>query len=872
MNLNRFVMIEMNKKFLRCAFLTLTVGLAFSVQAAVEKQDLGGKWNFKGHRDAQFREATVPGTVHTDLLNLGEIPDPFIEQNERLVQWIDKEDWIYETSFEVTPETLGKENINLVFEGIDNYGDVFLNDSLILQANNMFREWEVPVKNLLKEGTNNLRVYLHSPIKVDMPKYDALPYHYEAGNDQSENGGLFDKKLSVFARKAGYQYGWDWGPRLVTSGIWRPVYLESWNGPKIDDLYIATKSLDGKTAKMEAKVSVESAQAYNNSKIVIMADGKPVAQKNINLSAGENTLTLPFTIKNPRLWWSNGLGEPNLYNFEAQLLVNGNESDKMNKKSGIRTIEVVREEDKDGDGRSFYFKLNGVPVFAKGANYIPQDSFLPRVTEENYKKTLQDAVDANMNMLRIWGGGIYENDIFYELCDSLGIMLWQDFMFACSLYPTEGELLENIRQEAIDNVVRLRNHPSIAIWCGNNENLEGWYNWGYKKNYEKMGYADIIWKQYEDLFNDVLPEVVAEYSPEVYYTPSSPFSRYDGSPERHRGDTHLWTVWGGGAPIDEYDKVRGRFFSEYGFQSFPEYNTVIKYAPDTTQHYIGSNVMMSHQRGGTSANQKIEKYLLEDFNSPKDFKSMLYLSQVLQGDAIKRAIEAHRRDKGYNMGTLFWQHNDCWPVASWSSRDYYGNWKAQHYFAKKAYRDVLLSPVVSNDSLTVYLVSDSNDKLKGNLTITSYTLEGTSVGTTTHEITIVPQGVAKYSLPLAEVIGNQPKENVVTELQFNTGKDTYDNVLTYVKPKELNLKVPQLKISTEEKNGKKIINLKSDKYIKSLFLTIPEEDYFISDNYFDLLPDKEYSVTIDSPLPASEIGKKLEWMSVVDSSIPQAGK
>ncbi|MCH5232386.1 MAG: glycoside hydrolase family 2 protein [Muribaculaceae bacterium] len=854
------------KSYYKFSILLFLLFFSLSGLALVNKQDLGGKWQFKSNRDSKFREATVPGTVHTDLLNLGEIPDPFIEQNERLVQWIDKEDWIYETTFEIDDETFNRENIVLNFEGIDNYGDVWLNDSLILNANNMFREWEVPVKGIVNNGQNKLRVYLHSPIKVDMPKYDALPFHYEAGNDQSENGGLFDKKLSVFARKAGYQYGWDWGPRLVTSGIWRPVSLLSWNGPRIDDLFISTKSIEGKNAKMQAQVSIESAQPYSNGKITILADGNPVAQKTVNLQKGENTITMPFNIKNPKLWWSNGLGEPNLYNFEAKLEINGKEADKVNKKSGVRTIELVREDDKDGDGRSFYFKLNGVPVFAKGANYIPQDSFLPRVTPEQYKKTVQDAADANMNMLRIWGGGIYENDLFYELCDSLGIMVWQDFMFACSLYPTEGELLDNIRQEAIDNVVRLRNHPSIVLWCGNNECLEGWYNWGYKNNYEKMGYADIIWKQYENLYNEVLPEVVAEYAPDMFYTPSSPFSREDGSPERHRGDTHLWTVWGGGAPFDEYDNVRGRFFSEYGFQSFPEYNTVLKYAPDSTQHHIDSNVMMSHQRGGTSANQKIEKYLLEDYNSPKDFKSMLYLSQVLQGDAIKRAIESHRRDKGYNMGTLFWQHNDCWPVASWSSRDYYGNWKAQHYLAKKAYRDVLVSPMVKNDSLNVTLVSDANNRLKGKLVVSSYNLNGNPVKSFSKEITILPQGTSRLSFPLPDVIGDVEKNNVITELQFITGDESYNNVIAYVKPKDLNLHKPDLSISTEEKDGKKVINLKSDNYIKSLYFSLPQEEYFFSDNYFDVIPGKEYSITLESPLPIDEINKKLEWMSVYEAS------
>lgn len=362
-------------------------------------------------------------------------------------------------------------------------------------------------------------------------------------------------------------------------------------------------------------------------------------------------------------------------------------------RSDCRSVTV--EKKPDAYGRSLRFLLNGEPVFCKGANYIPCDCFLPRITPETYERTIQDAVDVNMNMLRVWGGGIYEDDYFYELCDRQGILIWQDFMYACAVYPAEGALLENMRMEAIDNVKRLRNHPCVVYWCGNNENQDSWLS-GWKYDVDKVDpkYSGIIWKQYEEQYYRMLAKVVAEYAPGMGYQPTSPFSDYGAMSNDHEGDRHYWEVWHAKKPIAEYNRQRSRFFSEYGFQSFPCFETVKRYAPLPEDQDISSEVMMSHQRGGEHANNLIKSYLLNEYHEPRDFESFLYASQILQGDAIKTAIEAHRRDKGYCWGSLYWQHNDCWPVASWSSRDWYGVWKAQHYFARYAFADILISPIL----------------------------------------------------------------------------------------------------------------------------------------------------------------------------------
>lgn len=854
---------------------TVLLSATLMANANVVRQELDSGWQFRQNRKVQWHPATVPGTVHTDLMASDMIPDPFVGENERQVQWVDKEDWIYETRFDLTDSVRRCEEISLVFDGLDTYADVYLNDSLILRADNMFRRWEVPVASLLRPTDNALKVYFHSPLKIDLPKYEALDfaYPYPASNDQSYNGGMFNKQLSVFARKAGYHYGWDWGPRLVTSGIWRPVYLRAWSGPKIDDVAVRTLALARSTASMLATVEITAPADITGCRIAVTdksaaaASSKPLATTTVDLRKGLNTVEIPFTVKNPRLWWCNGMGRPELYDFGVRLTYGGaTPTDETTVTTGIRTIELVRED--DADGRSFYFRLNGRPVFAKGANYIPCDNFLPRVTTDIYRRTVCDAADANMNMLRVWGGGIYEDDRFYNLCDSLGIMVWQDFMFACSMYPTEGALLDNIREEARDNVRRLRNHPSIAVWCGNNECLDAWYGWGWRRRAEKAGVDTIMRRQFDALYFDLLPRVVAELTPDVAYTPSSPYSRPDGPAEPERGDSHLWTVWGAGAPISEYDARRSRFFSEYGFQSFPEIETVMKYAPDTAQHFLDSDVMLAHQRAGAGANRKIEKYLLESYPQPRDFAALLYMTQILQADAIRTAIEAHRRDRPHCMGSLFWQHNDCWPVASWSSRDYFGRWKAQHYFARKAYRDILLSVMPdSAGSFDLYIVSDRRKAVAGQLNVELRALDGTVLASDSRNVTVSPEGVTTIALPAALTAGADPARTFLLAT-LSCGADSYDTVRFLAPQKDVEW--PEATIGCEitpEADGLYTVTLTSDRFVRALRLTLGDGDYFFSDNYFDLIPGRPHRIELRTSLPSDEVRKRLRHTDLRRASV-----
>ena len=818
-------------------------------------------WKFRQARLTNWYPATVPGVVHTDLLQNKIIEDPFFRLNERGLQWIDKEDWVYETCFTLAADMMRKENMELVFEGLDTYADVYLNDECILKADNMFRRWSIPVRQYIREENNILKVYFHSPVKIDVPKWDALPYQYPASNDQSENGGLFNKKISIFARKAGYHYGWDWGPRLVTSGIWRPVYIRAWSDLRINDVFIEQKEVGAGRAVIAGHVELDADKDMDGVLVTITdeATGRVLGEWQADLKRGTNRVTVDFVLHKPKLWWSNGLGEPFLYRFRTDIIAGGELLDSKTERVGIRSLKVVHQPDKDG--HTFYIELNGRPVFAKGANYIPSDNFLPRVTPENYKRTILDAAGVNMNMLRVWGGGIYENDVFYDLCDEHGIMIWQDFMFACSMYPAEGALLDNIHQEAVDNVKRLRNHACIALWCGNNECQDAWLGWGWKCEIERQNkeYADKIWAQYRQQYHVTLPGVVREYAPGTFYWPSSPFAFEGEMSGTTDGDRHYWSVWHGKAPISDYDSEKSRFFSEYGFQSFPEFESVKRYAPYPEDWDIRSEVMMSHQRGGDHANGLIETYLLNEYKKPRDFRAFLYMNHVLQGDAIKTAIESHRRQMPYNMGTLFWQHNDCWPVASWASRDYYGRWKAQHYYTRKVYDDILISPVVEGDDLKVYAVSDRLENTSGRLQLQVCQFDGTvvhhwdkSVGISGNDSRVC------FSAPLAKLLEGADRGTVYVRVDYTdkSGRVYHNN---YYLGKQKDMDYPKVDLQTEVRSieGGYEVTVSADKFARAVCLSVADNESVYSDNYFDVQPKSSVQVQVRTRLSAEAFNGSL---------------
>lgn len=855
----------MIKKLISAALLAGTALLAqlfsFESLSAQQQQLLHDGWTFGEARLPNRYAAQVPGVVQTDLLRLGLIDDPYMGLNERKVQWVDKEDWVYETSFSVNESLLAEDCIDLCFDGLDTYADVYLNEKKILEADNMFRRWRVDVKQLLKGADNVLRVYFHSPVKIDMPKWEQHPNLYGAANDQSENGGLLDRKLSVFARKAGYHYGWDWGPRLVTSGIWRNVFLEGWSKARITDVHLRQREVSAKKANVTDVVEIEAEKELADAVITVTdkATGRTIATQRCTLKKGQNTIPVDFTVKNPRLWWCNGLGEANLYTFTTQVSAGGQVLAQQERRIGLRSVKLVMDPDAEGL-MQFYFVLNGVPVFAKGTNYIPQDNFLTNVTPERYQQTLRDAVLANMNMIRVWGGGIYENDLFYDLCDEMGLMVWQDFMFACSTYPVEGEWIESVRQEATDNARRLRNHPSIVIWCGGNECMDAWYNWGWKGRMEKSNPegARIVGPQQEHLYYDILQEIADQQLPDDIYTVGSPFSIRGTGSDGVNGDRHFYGVGHRRMPVSSYNDEKAHFFSEYGMQSFPEFGTVSRYAPDATTHDITSAVMMWHQRGGVKANKVIEDYIHNEYGNPKDFRQFLYASQLLQGDAMRTAIESHRRNMPHCMGSLLWQHNDCWPVASWATRDYYGQWKAAHYMVRQAFEPLICSALVKDDNLQIYTVSDLLRRQQGKLQLTVYSLNGQVVNTLTKNINI-PANTSTLVLeqPLAALLKGMKREEVIVNMQLTTSGASYEANAFLCLQKDLQLQDVRPEVSVETTDGGCQITVKADKFVRALALSIDGAEYWLDNNYFDVLPGTSVTCKMRTSLSTEEVKKRL---------------
>ncbi len=840
------------------------IALSFiSADAGVSTRKIHDNWRFRQGRSEIWYPATVPGTVHTDLMANEIIEDPFFRLNERAVQWVDKEDWMYETTFYADSSETAGEHQQIVFHGLDTYADVYLNHQPILNADNMHRTWVCDVKGKLKNGENLLEVYFHSPIKIDLPKYDKYDYTFNTGPDQYQNGGIFNKTLSIFARKTGYHYGWDWGPRLVTSGIWRDVDLQIWNGLKIDNVQYIQKDVTDARAVMSTVVRVNSDNDIPDAVVTVTSDGRQIASKITPLKKGLNTITLDYTVRKPRLWWSNGLGEPYLYDFTAAVS-SGDDTVSQSNAIGIRSLRLNQSADKYG--HQLTFELNGKPVFMKGVDMVPLDNFLPRVSKEKYEKHVLDAKAVNMNMIRVWGGGVYEDDCFYDLCDRNGILVWQDFMFACSTYPADSVFLSNIRKEAIDNVERLRNHCCIALWCGNNECQDVYYGWGNRYNYYKgKGVEELTTKQFKDMYFKTLPEVVEEYAGGISYRPSSPYAFEDTPSDGINGDAHYWGVWHGRDSIGHYNVEKARFFSEYGFQSFPEFESVKIYAPQERDWDINSEVMMAHQRAGSYANNLIREYMDQEFRTPVDFPSFLYVGSILQGDAIKTAIESHRRNMPYCMGTLVWQHNDCWPVASWAGRDYYGRWKAQQYYSRAAYDDILVSPVVMNDTLTVHIVTDRRTPAKGSFVLTAMTLDGTPVYTKRLNYTAKPlTSVKLFDEKVGDLIGSHDRRNIIFHTSFTTADRSYDNVGFAAKQKNMNYTAPGYKLSIAKSAGGYDVEIGSDVFARGVFLSLDGIDNFFSDNYFNIMPGSSRTIHVDTPLDEDEFRRQLKIVSIGD--------
>ncbi|WP_338398949.1 beta-mannosidase [Persicobacter psychrovividus] len=784
------------------------------------------------------KEATypskVPSEVHLDLLNAGIIPDPFYGTNEDSVQWVSQQDWVYKTTFNLEDNWMDFEQIALTCEGLDTYAAVVLNGHQVITSKNMFVGHQADVKQYLKKGENKLEITFQSPLKAVKAQHDALNYEYPASNDAAE------EKLSVFTRKAPYQYGWDWGPRLVTMGIFRPISLRAYNHGEIRDLHFQPQlNADESAATVHVDVEVHAVDHEFGEIEIYDQQGQLVGSVGEKLQKGTNHLSTDFKVENPVLWWPNGLGQQHLYEYTAKFKMLGKTVDTQSEKIGFRTIEVVNEPDSLGE--SFFVKVNGKPVFMKGTNYIPQDNILPRVQKQDYVNMLTAAKEANNNMIRVWGGGIYENDQFYDLCDSLGLLVWQDFMFACTIYPGDADFLQNVKEEAAYNIKRIRNHASLALWCGNNEVQVGWDNWGW---HSEFGYTPEdsvkLYKDYEKLFKEVLPEMVDKYDAGRFYYPSSPISNWGDIKDFAIGDNHYWGVWWGKKPFESFNEYVPRFMSEFGFQSFPIMSSIKRFSEEKDWQ-LDSPVMNTHQKSSIG-NITIQEYMQRDYQVPSSFSDFVYVSQILQGHGMQIGMEAQRRNMPFCMGSLVWQLNDVWPAASWSAIDYYGKRKAFYFTMQRAFAPQIISTETKGDQLDIYLVSDLLEKDQGKLTLNWVDFKGKILKSEDKAVKIGAQTSTKILTVDAQLPKGMNPRDTFLKMVYTGTHGTIEKVHYFTKVKDLSLPKANVLMKVKKVSEGFEVTLRSEVLAKDVYVDAGSIDGTFNDNFFDLLPNTPHTI------------------------------
>lgn len=794
----------------------------------------------------QWYEAEVPGSVQRDLIRHGVLPDPYYGTNEKLVQWVEDEDWDFKKTFTVTTGQLKYDDAVIFFEGLDTHAEVFLNGARILQSDNMFVGTKVPVKNMLVAGENRLYIRFYSPIRRMMPARTTFGRDYPVGNDHRK------EKLSVYNRKAPYHFGWDWGIRIVQMGIWKPVSILFYNDARIEDYYVKQVSVNAQRAQTEHQIEIYSVSEHPIHATLSVAysteGSKPEKiQKEVTLMKGKNSISLPLEITAPRLWMPVHWGEPHLYDFTATVLMEDKVISEKTVTTGLRSVRHIAKE--DAYGSSFYFEVNGIPLFAKGSNYIPGEILTTQQDSAYYKKIFDHIEGANMNMVRVWGGGIYENEAFYREADERGILVWQDFIFGCTPYPSDDAFLSSVTEEAIYNIKRLRNHPSLAYWCGNNEVLEGLHYWGWDKQYPKT-VMDAWFTGYDKTFRDLIPALVKEYDGTRDYTHGSPDVANWGRPDLfNRGDVHDWGLWYGELPFEAMAGRLPRFASEFGFQSFPEMKTIRTFAaPD--QWSLESEVMQVHQKASTG-NSLIRKYMDMYYHTPKNFEDFVYVGLVMQGNGMAESVEAMRRGRPYCMGALYWQINDSWPVVSWSSIDYYDNWKAQHYRMRDVFAPLALGIALKEDTLHFYTLSDYLQD-KNDLRLTVQVIDF-STGKQ-KEITEKVNAMANSSnivkaMAVSGLVREADKANKMIHAFLTDAKGNRISTKNYFFywPNKLNLPETNIATKVEYADGQYTVTLSSPKLAKDVFVEIPVSGARFSDNFFDLLPGVKRTIVITSP-------------------------
>ena len=786
--------------------------------------DLGGEWEIRQLNGDIVLKGHVPGLVHHDLINLKKVEDPFYRTNEKEQQWVGESTWEYKKEFYLKKEDTKRKAIVLDCEGLDTLTEIFINNKSIGKTDNMFIRWRFNIKNFIKEGKNTIKIIFY-PAEPEMQKR-AKNYTHELGGYRH---APWEPKNRNYLRKSHTHGGWDWGPCFLTQGIYRPIRLECRNGAKI--LYVTNHQKHFKekvSLKLKAFIEVPPEGVYGKISFKV---GDFSSEQTVWLKEGLNIVEENLSIDNPKLWWPNGMGEQNLYDLSCTLK-SEDEIDTMTQKIGIRKVEVIREPDKYGE--SFFFKINDIPMYAKGADWIPGDSFDSRLSNNRISMDLTSAKEANFNIIRLWGGGLYERDFFYEECDRLGLLIWHDFMFACHLYPTNPEFLESVRTEIRHQIRRLQHHPSILLWCGNNENEQA-ISWHSKEKSEEQKMLFIA--EYDQLYIQTIAPIVTEEDPERLYWPSSPsngFRKYGNPNDPTRGDVHFWEVWHGDKPYQHYETIVPRFCSEFGFQAFPCLETMEECTVKEDRN-ISSPVAEHHQRSGLG-NLKILYHIGLHFRLPFSFENLIYLSQVHQAEAIRYGIEHWRRNKPQNMGVIVWQLNDIWPSISWSSVDFRGRWKILHYIEKRSFAPLIVSGRFSDNSIKIWLVSDMNKHLKGTLLLSWKNFSGKTIKTKRYKVSIKPlESRVVFSDTVDKSITKIKdwQNEVFLEIRFFCKECDAFNLLFFEEYKRLNLKDPKIRYRID-KDGNLTLSCKN----VALFVTANtgKAEGRWSDNSFHLLP------------------------------------
>ena len=829
--------------------------------------------NLQGIAHVQWLPAKVPGDVQLDLLRNKLIPEPFYRDNENRLQWIENADWEYRTTIPVTEKLLNRKNIELVFDGLDTCAQVYLNGTLLLTSDNMFRTYRQNAKPSLKAGDNQLRVVFTTPIRGAEKIADQDPWRLQTHT-----------QARWYIRKAAYQYGWDWSPRFVTSGVWRPVRLEAWDDARISDLSIRQLDVAKQSAHVLAQLAV-TASVDAPATVTLhygVAGREFTTTQTTELHSGVNHVELPITIDHPALWYPAGYGSQPMYAFHASVAIRGEIQDASGVRTGLRSVVLRR--DPDQWGRSFELVVNGIPIFAKGANVVPFDSFPSRVPVEQIRDILQSAKDANMNMIRIWGGGYYETQEFYELCDEMGIMVWQDFMFGNPWQPGTYSFKQNVAQEVEDQLKRLRNHPSIVLWCGNNEQENNFLQ-------DSLHVTQIarlqMWQDYLTVFSGIIPTLVARYDPGAAYWPSSPSGDYeetkamnyrvleegdDVGGNEEFGDTHDYSVWTSSTllprvPFSSEEDRHYRFVSEYGFQSMPEMRTIDSFTLPEDRTSTSTSVMTVHQKDPNGYATMLD-YIRQYYGEPKDFSSLVYASQVVQAEFIKVVAEHLRRDRPRTMGSIFWQLNDCWPVVSPSSIDYYGRWKALQYYARRFYSPLLVSSRVKDGSLRVSVVSDETTPTAASLRVRVMKFDGVVLHTETQNIAI-PALSSKVYLEIPTQPYSDPTEIVAAMDLTVNGKQVSSNSMYFIPTKAVHLSAAQIAGRLTGTNGAYQLRLSSNTLARDVYVSFGDNDVKFCDNYVDLLPGEPITLTVHSKASLAELQNSMKIVSLANAFQPK---